>query len=120
MHAIFICFYLLIVLAIIVKTTGIILIIKGFINKNQKQWVKGFYIVALAAILFVTALATGVHGCHKCMKCKDECRSECMMKNDSCKMGPGDMHCCKMHCCGHEKMDSTQCAKKTEMCKEHK
>ena len=127
MHAIFICFYLLIVSVIILKTTGIILIIKGFINKNQKQWAKGFYIVALAAILFVTAMALGIHSCPKFMKCKRECREEWMMKGDSCKMGQGDMHCCKMHCkemmqncCGHEKMDSTKCAGKTEMCKEHK
>ncbi len=127
MHAIFICFYLLIVSVIILKTTGIILIIKGFMNKNQKQWAKGFYIVALAAILFVTAMALGIHSCPKFMKCKRECREEWMMKGDSCKMGQGDMHCCKMHCkemmhngCGHEGMDSTKCAEKTEMCKEHK
>ena len=140
MHAIFICFYLLIVSVIILKTTGIILIIKGFINKNQKQWAKGFYIVALACILLVTALALGIHSCPKFMKCKRECREEWMMKGDSCKMEHGDMHCGDMmqkccghekmsnccghekmgNCCGHEKMDSTACAKKMEMCKEHK
>ncbi|MFZ4741333.1 MAG: hypothetical protein ACOYLE_09255 [Bacteroidales bacterium] len=112
--------YLLIVLAILIKTYGIITIIKGFINKNQKQWVKGFYLVALACILFVTMLAVGIHGCPKFMKCKKECHDEWMMKNDSCKMSPNDMPCCKMrcmemmqNCCKHEKMDST-------MCKEHK
>ncbi len=136
MHSIFICFYLLIVSVIILKTKGIILIIKGFINKDQKQWTKGFYIVAIAAIIFVTAMALGIHCCPKFMKCKKDCRIEMMMKGDSCKMESGNMHCCKMHCCemmqnscGHEKMgnccekeekDSTNCCKKAEMCKEHK
>ncbi len=137
MHSIFICFYLLIVSVIILKTTGIILIIKGFINKDQKQWAKGFYVVALACILFVTALAIGIHSCPKFMKCKKECSKEWMMKGDSCKMGSDEMHCMQMmhcremmqnccpeekmsNCCDKEKMDSTHCAKKMEMCKEHK
>jgi hypothetical protein len=120
MHLMYVILYVLFVLVILIKTYGIIQIIKGFISKNEKQWVKGFYIVALACILLLTTLALGIHGCPKFNKCKGD---KCELKNDSCSMDSKTMHHCKMICvemedeCGeNSKLDSTaKCCEKKEV-----
>ena len=124
MHLMFVILYVLFVLVILIKTYGIIQIIKGFISKNEKQWVKGFYTVAIACILLLTTLAYGIHGCPKFNKCKGD---ECRMKDDSCMTNCKSMNHCKMFCvevkeeCNEQgKGDSTaSCCDKKVMCKEH-
>lgn len=117
----YVILYVLFVLVILIKTYGIIQIIKGFISKNEKQWVKGFYTVAVACILLLTTLAYGIHGCPKFHKCKGD---DCRMMGDSSMTNCKSMHNCKMYCiemndecCEKGKMDSTAaCCDKKVIC----
>lgn len=128
MHVMYSIIYILIVLVILLKTYGIIQIIKGFIHKNEKQWVRGFYMVAIAVILFVTTLAYGIHGCPVFKKCnmRNGC-PEYRMRDDGFRMDCRAMHHCKMHCmemngefCKQHKGDTVAFIEKKIICKEHK
>lgn len=95
----FIVIYVLIVLIIAIKTIGLILIIKGFMNKVEKLWIKGFVLFGLAAIMFVTTLFIGA-SFHKYKN--HEMKNDFFKKGKYMMRGPGFMK-------GHGCMSGSDC-----------
>ena len=133
MSTAFIVFFILAIVAALLGLIGVILLINGIVNKNNKLTMRGGILTGIAVIFEISGVFFGARKCfhfinRNCikneMKCQEfkfrSCHMPCdslmmdsTMMNDSCKMKckmKGDMPCCKKN----EKCDPSKCSKHGE------
>lgn len=99
MSTAFIIFYIMAVISALLFLAGLVLIVSGLTNKNNKSTMTGSILTGLAIIFIITGLFFGAR------KCFHVIQRNCMKKEMKCKNMDFDM--CKMKCDSMMMMDST-------------
>jgi hypothetical protein len=95
MSTTFIIIFILAIIAAVLCLTGVILLINGFVNKNNKQVTRGGIITGIAIVLIIFGVFFGARRCFHFMQ--KNCMNKEMMMNKKC--GGMDEKCMKMMNC---------------------
>ena len=117
MSTTFILFYILAIIIALLGLAGIVILINGFVKKNDKLVWRGSILTGITLILIISGVFCGAHKCYRV--CQQNCMNKemkfkhmdfdhCKMKCDSMMMGKNMNMNDKMQC-DTSKCDPSKC-----------
>jgi hypothetical protein len=130
MSTAFILFFISAIVGVVLGLAGIVILINGFVKKDDKLVWRGSIITGITLILIVSGVFCGAHKCvsmiqkhrmNKEIRCEKFEMDHCQMMNDSMMMDDSTMTGCdttmKMKCNHMKKMDCEKEKCNHEKCK---
>jgi len=126
MSTAFIVFFISAIVAAILGLAGIVILINGFVKKDDKLVWRGSIITGITLILIISGVFCGAHKCvsimqkhrmNKEMRCEKFEMDHCKMMSDDSTMAGNDTSGMKMKCDHMKKMNCDMSKCDPEKCK---